>query len=111
MELRELDTAIARRQGWTDVRATGSKGQHLTGILPDNSGRTYVPRFSSDPAAAMGLLKETLKRGWWVTCLDEENCILRREGDMSRPTGVGKTLEEAIARACLAAYEREANSA
>lgn len=68
-----------------------------------------VPRFSTDPPAAMGLLQEVLKRGWqaqvWIS--DVWRCKFLRPRPYKIIDTDAATLPGAIALACKAALEAD----
>lgn len=64
---RELDVRIAELLGWSDFYESRFNGLLIGKCPPDSRGNRLekeVPHYSTDPAAAMGLLQEVLKRGW-----------------------------------------------
>ena len=75
---RELDAAVARVLGWTDIYIelddTGNC-EILTGVVPSDSYgglRIEIPHYSTDPALALGLLDVLGRDYLWpnIDCSD-----------------------------------------
>jgi hypothetical protein len=118
--MRELDEAVAKALGWTDIRDdhyTGSPGvwfgrppRPQPGDSPQNKakGISMLPYFSTDIAAAWTAIEALRAHGWLMSLSVNDfttepwDCRLFH-GPNTRVIAHGATAPEAISRAVCAA--------
>lgn len=100
---RDIDRAVARALGYTDIRYPGEQDGILVGT---RDGNLYlVPFYSTAIDDAWQLIDHVVARGWDYELSNDGStvtCVLIDEPYRS-VTGTGATPEEAICRAFLAA--------
>lgn len=112
----QIDRRLAELLGWTvDVVFSNGKSSIQFLTPPDGwpfDGGRLLPRFTTDPAAALWLLEQVCKQVGCVADLHsffggEWQCIIFEPGTEKRWEATGRSFAEAIARAALAALEGE----